>query len=62
MEAVCTFVMCLCVTVGVLELSKCSNVFFKVSGTFLSSPDWNSQSMVGSHAVKTVLETLGIDR
>ncbi len=46
---------------GVVELSKCSNVFFKVSGMFLSSNDWNSRSKAGVHAVKTVLEILGID-
>ncbi|XP_064404857.1 uncharacterized protein y4mH-like isoform X1 [Halichondria panicea] len=45
---------------GLQELSKCSNVYAKVSGMFFTDPKWNQQSI--EDVVKPVLEIFGIDR
>ncbi len=46
--------------VGLQELSKCSNVYAKVSGMFFTDSKWNQQSI--EDVVKPVLEIFGIDR
>ncbi len=45
---------------GLQELSKCPNVYAKVSGIFATDPKWNQQSI--EDVVKQVLEVFGIDR
>ena len=46
--------------VGLQELSKCPNVYAKVSGMFFTDPKWNQQSI--EDVVKPVLEIFGINR